>query len=475
MNIINPIAVVAVALTGAWPVFAREKAFVAVQKTVHERTKHELRWERDLAAREQSQAHVRTLLKRPLTVSSAVQIALLNNRELQATLEEIGLSFADLREARMIGNPQAELAIKFPDRPPTAAAYEWGVAQGFLELLMIPLRSRVAREQLAAAQLRVADEVVKLVSEVKIAFYEVQADDALLARLRTALEAHAASLQLMQKLHAAGNVPDLSLSREQAAYSQARLEVAIAEADEREDREKLNRLLGVWGRNTTWKITGELPAVPNGEPTVHGLETLAVANRLDLAAARAQLASAVSALGLEKRFRFIGALDFGIAGERESDKTNLIGPTFSFQLPIFNQGQARIARGEAQLRSAHRKFEQLAIEIRSDVREQRDRLISKRDIARFYRDEMLPMRQRVLNETLLNYNAMITGAFELFEAKREAVEAERSLIETTRDYWTTRAALERAVGGDLDSKPRSRTQSVSVPDRSKTTHKAKTR
>ena len=466
MSIINPVATLVCALALAWPASARDDAFGPVRKAVRDRTKQELRWEQDQAAREQSLARARALLKHPVTIASAVQIALLNNRELQATFEEIGLSLADVREARLIGNPEADLEIRFPDRPPTAAAYEWSIAQGFLDLLMIPLRSRVARAQLAAAQLRVADEVIKLVSEVKIAVYELQADDALLARLRTELEAHAASLQLMQKLHEAGNVPDLHLSREQVAYSRARLEIALAEGEKREDREKLNRLLGVWGRDTTWTIGGELPPVPNGEPTVTGLETLAVANRFDLAAARAQLASMIKALGLEKTFRFIGALDFGIAGEREPDKTNLIGPTFSFQLPIFNQGQARIARGEAQLRSAHRKFEQLAIEIRSMVREHRDRLISKREIARFYRDEMLPMRQRVLGETLLNYNAMITGAFELFEAKRQAVEAERNLIEVTRDYWTTRAELERAVGGDLDAKPRSDARSNSGPAKS---------
>lgn len=454
----------------AAPAGAKENAFAPVQKTVRERTKGEIRWAQDAAAREQSLADARTLLKRPLTVAGAVQVALLNNRELQAGFEEIGLSFADVREARMLVNPEADLAIKFPDRAPTAPLYEWGIAQNFLSLLMIPLRSRVARDQLAAAQGRVADEVVKLVSEVKIAFYELQADEALLGKLRMVLDAQGASLQLMQKLHAAGNVPDLNLTREQAAYSQARLDIAMAEAELREHREKLNRLLGVWGGDTTWKLAGELPRVPDSEPTVRGLETLAVTNRLDLAGARTALESTVRALGLEKTFRFIGVLDFGIAGETESDKTNLLGPSVRLELPIFNQGQTRIARGEAQLRMAHRKFEALAVQIRSEVREQRDRLITKRDIARFYRDDLLPARQLVISQTLLNYNAMLTGAFELFTAKREAVEAERSYIEASRDYWTTRAALERAVGGDLDPRPPTRKAAPS-----KTILKTKTR
>jgi cobalt-zinc-cadmium efflux system outer membrane protein len=420
---------------------------------VRARTKSEVRWSQDLAAQEQALAQARAILRRPLTVSGAVQVALLDNRELQAEFEEIGLSFADVREARLLANPSADLSVKFPDRPPTAPLYEWGVVQNFLNLLMIPLRTRVARAQLEATQLRVADQVVKLVAEVKVAYYQLQGDEALLARLRTMQEGEAAALQLTQKLHEAGNVTDLSLSREQAVYSQGQLEIAKAEAEGRAHREKLNRLLGVWGADTSWRLAGELPRVPDTDVTVRGLETLAVANRFDLAAARSSLESTVRALGLEKTFRFIGALDFGIVGEKDSDKTSLAGPSFRFELPIFNQGQARIARGEAQLRMAHRKFEGLAIEIRSDVRELRDRLISQRDLARFYRDDLLPARHRITAQTLVQYNAMLAGAFETFQARREDVEAERGMIEATRDYWITRAELERAVGGDLEGRP----------------------
>jgi cobalt-zinc-cadmium efflux system outer membrane protein len=347
------------------------------------------------------------------------------------------------------------LTVKFPDRPPTAPLYEWGVAQNFLNLLMLPLRMRVAREQLAAAQMRAADEVVKLVAEVKVAHYELLADQQLIERLRTVQEAQGSSLELQQRLHEAGNVTDLALLQEQAQYSRARLEVATAEAEMRAHREKLNRLLGVWGGETDWKLAAkELPALPASDVSIRGLETLAVGNRLDLEGARAELESAARAIGLEKTFRFIGVLDFGVAGEHEPDGVNLTGPSIRFELPIFNQGQARIARGQAQLRMAAAKFEALAVETRSTVRELRDRLTSKRNIVRFYRGDFLPTRDAITAKTLLQYNGMLVSAFEAFQARRDAVEAERAAIEATRDYWTTRAELERAVGGDLDAKPR---------------------
>jgi outer membrane protein, heavy metal efflux system len=443
---------------------AEDKPFSAVEKKVKERTGHSVSWEQNQAAREESLAQARALLRKPLTSSSAVQIALLNNRDLQSAFDEIGLSFADLREARMLANPEADLAVSVP----AGTLFEWSIAQNFLNLLMIPMRARVAREHLAAAQLRVSDVVIKIVAEVKSAAFEFEAGEALLERLRMARDAQGASLQLMQDIHAAGNAPDLKLVEEQAAYSQSRLALEMAEAAQREHREKLNRLLGLWGSDTDWKFAGALPDVPAAAPSIHGLETLAVANRLDLAAARAELTGLVKALGLEKTFRFVGVLEFGVASSHDADSPASTGPSVRLELPVFNQGQPRIARAEAQLRLAQSRFEQLAIGVRSDVRELRDRMLSKRDMALFYREDLLPTRRRILALTLLNYNAMLSGAFELFAAKREELEAERSWIEARRDYWIARAELERAVGGDLDAKPD--TISSPVVSKSKTSH-----
>ncbi|HEX5175861.1 MAG TPA: TolC family protein [Chthoniobacteraceae bacterium] len=448
MNI-NLICAAALALE-TMPVSAKEKPFEQVAETVRDRTGRQVRWQREVASRNEARAAVRVLIKKPLTIAGAIRIALLNNRGLQASFEEIGLSLADLRQARMLANPAAELAVKFPDRAPTAPMYEWGLAQNFLSVLMIPLRVRVAREQLEEVQLRLSDEVVQLVAAVKSAYYDVLADEHLLSRLRVIFELHGSSLELMQNLHAAGNITDLALLQEQAEYSRARLEIATTEVELRAHREKLTRLLGVWGAETGWKLAAnELPQLPTAEVSIQQLEKSAVAHRLDLAAARANLARIVRAARLEKTFRFFGALDFGIAGEHEPDGANLTGPSMRLELPLFDQGQTRIARNEAQLRMATAKFEQLAVEIRSTVRELRDRLIAKREVVRFYREELLPMRSQITALTLAQYNAMVLPATDVFRARRETSETERMMIAAMRDYWVTRAELERAVGGDL--------------------------
>jgi cobalt-zinc-cadmium efflux system outer membrane protein len=256
-------------------------------------------------------------------------------------------------------------------------------------------------------------------------------------------------LDLAQRQHEAGNIKDLALAQQQASYSRSRLDVATTEGEIRRNREKLNRLLGLWGADTEWQIAGELPEVPSSDLPITGLERLAISQRLDLQADYLRVTSQAKELGLTKSFRLVGALDFAVESERETDSQTRTGPRFAIELPIFNQGQARIARGEAALRQAQDKFEALAIDVRSQIRELRDELTSKRETARFYQDELLPGQRRILSESLMNYNAMEIGNFELFTAKAEEARTEREYLEAVRDYWITRAELERAVGGNL--------------------------
>ena len=432
--------------------FARDKegAFQSVQQSVQERSGKTVRWEKDQAAHEQALQDARQLLRKPLTVDVAVQIALLNNRSLQATFEEIGLSAADLIEAATIPNPRFDLAIRFPDKPPSGTYIDYGAAIDFLSIIMIPLKKRVAKEQLEAAALRVADATLELVSQVKSAFYSLQASQQLLSRFQVIVDTNIASLDLAQRQHEAGNITDLALAQQQASYSRSRLDVASTEAEIRRDRERLNRLLGLWGADTDWQIAGELPEVPSSDFPMRGLERLAISQRLDLQADYLQVTGQITNLGLTKSFRLVGALDFGVNSERETDAQTRTGPTFAIELPIFNQGQARIARSEAALRQAQDKFEALAVDVRSQIRELRDELTSKREIARFYRDELLPGERRILKESLTQYNAMEIQNFELFSTKAEEARTEREYLEAVRDYWISRAELERAVGGNLN-------------------------
>jgi len=424
-----------------------------VQATVAERTGKHIHWNQGGVEDAQIEQGVQTLLRRELTAERAVQAALLNNRELQARFEEIGIAQADVIQAGLISNPNFAGSFRFPDRPPSGTNIEYSIAQNFLDLLVLPLRKRIAAAQLAQTETHVADEVLKLAAEVKIAFYTAQARQQLLDRLRVISETSETAVEFTKRLHDAGNTSDLELANQQGSYEQSRLEVAQTELQVRRDRERLNRLMGVWGTNANWTMGEHLPELPGSEGSLQNLESRAITQRLDLQAARMRVDLIGQSLALRTKTRYAPAgIRIGVDTEREPDGQRVTGPILDLELPIFNQGQGEIAKLTAQYRQAQRELEALAVNVRSEVREARDQLIAARDLTSYIGKRLLPTQQKALNLTLEQYNFMLKGAYDLLLAKQNEVAAERSYIEAWRDYWIARADLERAVGGTLSGK-----------------------
>ncbi len=383
-------------------------AFDDVDRHIVSRSGQELRWMRDEAAQKEIEQAVEELLQTNLTAQTAVSVALLNNRALQAEFEEIGITQADLAQASRLRNPVYAGLFRLPTHGPTVLNAENSVSQDLLDLLTLPARKKIAARNLEQTQLRVAHEVLRLTSEVQGGFYTLQAREQFVKRVNI-----------------------------------------IVEAQARADRERLNRLLGLWGKQTNWKIADELPSLPGKELPLENLEAIAVNRRFDLAAARSEVRAVASALRLKKNFRYLPGVAIGVNAEHDLDHSWVVGPTLDLELPLFDQGQPAIARLAAQYRRAKRNFEALAVNIRSEVRENRDALIAARDAAEYYQKVLLPQRQRVLRETLLQYNAMQKSNYDLLAAKEREQVAERGYVEALRDYWIARGELERAVGSRL--------------------------
>jgi cobalt-zinc-cadmium efflux system outer membrane protein len=399
-----------------------------------------------------SPAAAAPLLAQPLTADSAARVALLGNRAFLARLEDVGIAQADLVEAGLLENPRLFGSARFPDRAPRAANLEAGLGGNVLDLLTRPLRRRVAAAELEKTKLEVAHDAIALVAETKEAVYALQAREQLLERLELAAKAGQAALEVSAELRKAGNITELDLANQQAAYDETRLELDEVRTEITAHREKLNRLLGT----QDWRVRDGLPELPGSDPAEARLEALALDQRYDLLAGRLELEALARALKLTHTYRFLGTLEVGVSAERESEGTNLAGPELTVELPIFHQGQARIAKLEAQLRQAERRFEGAALDARSEVREARAELAAGRRRVGYYAGSVLPNRAKIVKESLLQYNAMQIGPAELLLARESQLKAERGYAEALEGYWTARARLEAAVGGNLDGEERSK-------------------
>jgi len=425
-----------------------------VQRALTERGAPAVGWPQSADEQSASDRTVTSILAQELTPDSAVQIALLNNRGLRATLEDLGVAQADLMAAGRLHNPTFAASIRWPDHQPRSPNVGLSLVADLLDDLLIPIRKKVASEQLAQAERRVSHEVLALAAEVKTAALTVQGRRQFRERLAAIGEVNAAGADLAQRQYDAGNINRLELVNQQVLAQEAKLELLRTEAQLRADRERLSRLLGLSGLQTGWKMSDELPALPAQELAFDRVEETAVAQRFDLAAAKSQIALAEAALGLKRKTRFLPAsVGVGVETEREVDGSRITGPTLEIGLPIFDQGQADLARLEAERRRALNRYDALASGIRSEARQARDALLTARETADYFESTLLPQRRLLLRETSLHYNAMQKSNYELLAAKERLLVAEREGIGALRDYWIARAELERVTGGVLPVGP----------------------
>jgi cobalt-zinc-cadmium efflux system outer membrane protein len=423
-------------------------AFNDVDKTVNSRTGQSVQWRSDSSSNQITMT-IEPLLKTNLTAPAAVTIALLNNRSLQAEFEEIGISQADVAQASRLQNIEIAGSWRFPNRPPSAADIEYSAAGNLLDLLTLPAKKKIAARNLEQTKLKVADKVLQLASDVQTAFYDLQAQRELGKRLNTIIEVNDAQADLAQRQFDAGNINELELHNQQAPSIQSHLDLMKAKAELQAGREHLNRLLGLSGEQINWQIADKLPSLPEKELPLENLESLAVSQRLDLAASRSQAEAIAAALRLKKKTRFIPGVKLGVDTERSPDGQRVTGPTLDLELPIFDQGQPAVAKLTAEFQQAKDNYAAQEINVRSEVREARGALLAAREAVEFGQKNLLPLRQKILGETLLHYNAMQKNSYDLLAAKEREQMAEQSGIAALRDYWLARVELERAVGGRL--------------------------
>jgi cobalt-zinc-cadmium efflux system outer membrane protein len=423
--------------------------FRDVATTVHQRTGHTARWNHATPEDEDVDRAVRGLLDKPLSADGAVQVGLLRNPRLQATYEDLSIAQADVVQAGLLSNPVFSADITTAERDALDPNLIGGVTQSFLDLLLIPAKHTIAASQFDEVRYRVSDELLAFDAQVRGAYFVAVGAEHLLALRRAIADAERTSLELARRQREAGNVNDLALASERALSDQADIDVVDAQADALGARERLTRLMGLWGGEAAWNALDRLPDLPAGEPALEHLESRAVGERLDLAALRQQVQTLHYAVNLAETSRWTGPIDLGVDVARLKNGSVVVGPRAAIELPVFDQRQATVARLEALSRAAEDMLAARAVEVRSEVRDARNRMLSARERVERFRTELIPTREQVVAYSQQQYDAMLLGVYQLIAAKQAETGAYRASIEALRDYWVARVELERAIGGRL--------------------------
>jgi outer membrane protein TolC len=321
--------------------------------------------------------------------------------------------------------------------------------------------------------MRAVEATLRTGAEARRAYYRAVAAAQIVKFLEKARLSADSLSKIAKKLGETGAMSKLDQARQHAFYAEVGGDLAVARLKQRGDREALNRALGLWGRDLAYKLPNGLKNLPPKPASAEQIETEAVTSRVDLEIARMDLAILAKQYGLTHATRFIDVLEVSGRSTREHtptsdvlyslnpgpppvltsrpttgvEKTSRNGVDITFQIPIYDFGEARTRLAEeTYLRGVNLLIER-AVNVRADARQAYQTYRGSFDIARYYDKEILPLREIISEQTLLNYNGMLTDLFDLLADARSRVSANVKAIEARRDFWLASVDLQTAIYG----------------------------
>ncbi|HPX88986.1 MAG TPA: TolC family protein [Methylophilaceae bacterium] len=424
--------------------FSNDGGLADVQALTAPHLKQDVVWPKDEASQNVVTERVRALLKAPLNADSAVQIALLNNKGLQASLYALGIAEADVVQAGRLPNPKFSMLYA---RHQGEYKIEQALTFNIFSLLAMPKVLEIERRNFEKTKQAVAIDVLNLANETRAAYFNAVAANELLRYSEQVKESAEASAVLAQRMVAAGNWSTLEQAREQGFYVDAMLEYTSAQQMQNRAHASLARLLGVSAEQL--QLEKRLPDLPKTASELQPLEKTAFEQRLDLQALRLDTTALAKQLGLTKTTRFINVLEIGPARVLEGRRGDAYkkGVDIAFELPLFDWGDAKVARAEAIYMQSVHHAAQMASNAQSEVREAYNHYLTTYEMAKHYRDDIVPMRKKILTENQLRYNGMLVSPFELFADARAQVASVKAYINTLNEFWLAETALNRALIG----------------------------
>ena len=440
------LALAAFALIGC-STFSADGGFDPVRKQTRAYLDKDVHWSRSEEERAKGDAQVAELLSHAMSSEDAVQIALLNNRALQASFEELGVSEADLVQSGRLPNPRFTLR-----HAGFAAEYDIEETLSFnvLSLFTAPYAHEIEKRRFAQVQSAVVIAVVQLVNDTRQTYFAAVAAHESVHYLEQVKTAAEASAELARRMLVAGNWNVLDHAREQSFNSDASLRLTRANLIEISAREKLQRIMGLSGEQQAFQLADRLPDLPQHIEALPDVEQIILQNRIDLRLKRLQIDELARTLGLDKATRFINVLDVGPtrvlqgAASRPYER----GYEVALEIPIFDGGGARVKRAEAVYSQAVDRFTQAAIDARSQIRVAYAAYRSNFDMATRQRDEVVPTRKLIVEQNLLRYNASLISVFDLSADARSQIEGVNDYIQSVRDFWMAKSELDTALLGN---------------------------
>ncbi|CAN7368133.1 TolC family protein [Neorhizobium tomejilense] len=453
---------------------AKDAGFMNASAKGSEATGKQTVWVQNRQQAQAVQGRVKALLaKKTIDVETAVQVALLNNKGLQASYADLGDSAADAWQTQLSVLPTFSVGLTGIATPGLEAyrVLEGAVAANILALATYDKNIKLADTRFRQAQLNAAIATISLAAETRRAWINAVAAWENVAYLNQAKVAADAASELAKKIGEAGSMPKADQAREHVFYAELTGETAKARLEAKLAKEELVRLMGLTGSDIDFQIPNRLPSLPKALIKRNDIEAESIHKRMDLQVARLELQATAQSYKLEDVTRIV--TDIELVGTYEKEREREDGKILSdvsktagleFRIPIFDSGQARLRKGELAYMRAANQLAELAVNTRSQARSAYLAYKSNYDIARHYRNNVLPLRNAIEEQSLLTYNGMITSTFELIADTREKIDSTILAVNAKRDFWLAEANLAPVIYGGSTGSASAETEVASAEE-----------
>ncbi|MBW2205894.1 MAG: TolC family protein [Deltaproteobacteria bacterium] len=388
------------------------------------------------------------LLGNGLTRDEALRIALINNRDLQAIFEEIGVSKSDLVQAGLFRNPTISAFFRFPFHGSGTNIEIDGGLFPLSDLWQIPFRKKVAEAHLERTMKKVEQTVLDTIRETKKAYDSVYYSRLTLTETETLLGKFIEIQKQVEKRRSFGFLKDLDVYQTQVLVKETEIVLQRVKMELALSKSHLHRLLGLGAEDINFEISlvQENPAL--SIPHIGQAMDWAKNQRLDIQMARLKTKEAEHKLGLEKVMVFKEVV-IGASYERDVDGDAAFGPGIDIQIPIYDQNQAQIAKAEFMVRRAEKQLQAILRKVREEIVHDLERIRLQQSTIRLIEHSILPLRRNALAYADKWVGAMQLNQLYLLEAQRgmlvSQLEHTRSLLELRNAHTD----LEYHLGGKL--------------------------
>ncbi|NNF66295.1 MAG: TolC family protein [Gammaproteobacteria bacterium] len=389
-------------------------------------------------------ADIDAILQRPMSLDAALTVALLNNPEVTTLQAELMLGSAGLSGASQWPEPMLSFSRLELDQP-GGVQRTLGLAVSLTDLLTLPARQKMARLEFLSLKKEVARHLLQLANQVVSSFYDYAASCQLTIVQQQNTRAAQLAAQLARRFYDAGNIDQHELEQARIVAGQAALALLDAEVKELSARTELATLLGL-SVGDQWHIDPVLPGLPAVDPELPAMQSAAQNSRLDLAIANHHLMLAQQRQAQVGWTRWLGDVEAGYEREQEVDDGVLRGPTLDLNLPFFNQRRSQAIGAEARTQIAAARRLKISIAVDNDVKSAHLKLGNARRRVEVFQHSLLQSHDLSVQRMQEQYNFMLRGVFDLFEARRQQFEAYQAYLTAVRDYWLTMSDLTVAVG-----------------------------